>query len=166
MGKTIRIQTAAGMRLLREQGDEGFSFMETIISLAIIMILTAAVGLGALRYLDQARLAACRSHMETFGKALQSYYADCGVYPTQAQGLEALWRKPHLSPVPARWAGPYLDREVPDDPWGNPYLYAVPGENGLPYQISSYGSDGQAGGEGMAADIISWQKDGSREGTR
>lgn len=166
MNRTRQIWTAAGMRLIQERGDEGFSFMETIISLAIIMILTAAVGLGALRYLDQARLAACRSHIETFGKALQSYYADCGVYPTQAQGLEALWKKPHLSPVPARWAGPYLDREVPDDPWGNPYLYTVPGAHGLPYQISSYGSDGRQGGEGMAADIISWQKDGSREGAR
>lgn len=166
MRKIIRIQTAEGLRLFQERGDEGFSFIETIISLAIIMILTAAVGLGTLRYLDQARLTACRNHMETLSKALHSYYVDCGTYPTQAQGLEALWVKPHLSPVPDGWAGPYLDREVPDDPWGHAYVYTVPGDHGLPYQITSYGSDGQKGGHDMAADIISWQKDKSREDIR
>jgi len=136
--------------------DEGFTFVETIVTVAIILILSAVVGFSALRYVERARTASCRNQMEVFRLSLQSYYLDCGQYPNEAQGLNALWEKPIISPVPDRWDGPYTDRRIPKDPWDNDYIYRNPGENNLPFSIMSYGADGRQGGEGSNADIRSW----------
>ncbi len=138
--------------------DEGFSFIEVIVSLAIILVLSAAVGFSAVRYIDRARTTACITQIDSLRMALQAYFIDCGRFPTKEQGLAALWEKPHISPVPDLWNGPYTDSEIPDDPWGNPFVYEVPGKNGLPYSIISYGADGEEGGEGSDADIVSWKK--------
>ncbi|MCL2878835.1 MAG: type II secretion system major pseudopilin GspG [Treponema sp.] len=137
--------------------DSGFTFIETIISISIILILSAAVGFSSIKYMDKARNASCRNQIETFKLALQSYYLDCGNYPTEAQGLIALWEKPILAPVPAGWDGPYIDRQLSNDPWGNSYVYKNPGEKNLPFTIISYGTDGKSGGEGINADIYSWE---------
>ena len=118
------------------------------------MILTAAVGFSSLKYIDRARVASCRNQIETFRLALQSYYLDCGQYPSEAQGLQALWEKPILSPAPLFWNGPYTDRQIPKDPWGNQYQYKNPGEKNLPFTISSHGSEGKTGGSD--AKINSW----------
>ena len=136
--------------------DKGFTFIETIVTISIILILSAAVGFSAIKYIEKARIAACRNQIEIFRLALQSYYLDCGQYPTEAQGLEALWELPRLSPVPRSWAGPYLDRLIPLDPWGNTYVYKNPGDRNLPFSIMSYGADGRPGGEGANAEIHSW----------
>jgi general secretion pathway protein G len=140
---------------LRE--DEGFTFVETIIVIAIILILSAGVGISAVKYIERAKTAACRNQIETLRLALQAYYLDCGTYPTQAQALKALWEKPVLAPVPAGWNGPYLDRQAPLDPWGNEYRYKNPGDKNLPFTIISYSADGKEGGEGQNADIVSWE---------
>jgi general secretion pathway protein G len=137
--------------------DPGFSFAETLASLAIILILTGTVAFAAVKYIDRARLASCRTQIETFRLALQSYYLDCGAYPAEAQGLSALWEKPVISPVPPLWDGPYLDRQLPPDPWGNEYRYKNPGEKNLPFTIISYGADGKEGGDKQNADIYSWE---------
>ncbi len=137
--------------------DDGFTFAETIAVLAIMLILAAGVGIGADRYIRKARIVAAQSQIEVFKLALQSYYMDCGLYPSQEQGLEALWKKPELFPVPQHWDGPYVDREIPADPWGNAYVYSRLLTNGMPFAISSYGSDGLEGGDGDAADIVSWK---------
>ena len=137
--------------------DYGFTFIETIVTISIILILSAAVGFSAIRYVDRARTAACRNQIETFRLALQTYSLDCGQYPTEAQGLPALWEKPVLSPVPPGWDGPYVDRQIPHDPWGASFIYSNPGENNLPFSIMSYGADRRAGGEDNNADIYSWQ---------
>ncbi len=142
---------------MKKQQDEGFTFIETIIVIAIILILSAGVGFSAIKYIDQAKIASARNQIGTFKLSLQSYYIDCGTYPNEGQGLAALWEKPVLSPVPADWNGPYLDRELPKDPWGNQYLYKAPGEKGLPFSIISYGADGMEGGEGKNADLVSWK---------
>lgn len=57
-----------------------------------------------------------------------------------------------------RWNGPYLPKDVPRDPWGRPYIYTYPGEHGVEPDIVSYGADRQPGGEGIRADIVSWEK--------
>ena len=139
------------------KSDKGFTFIETIAALSIILILSAAVGFSAAKYIEKARTISCRNQIETFRMSLQSYYLDCGNYPTETQGLKALWEKPNLSPVPSRWDGPYLDRMLPKDPWGNDYLYKNPGEKNLPFTIISYGGDSKIGGEGQNADINSWE---------
>jgi len=137
--------------------DKGFTFIETIVTISIILILSAAVGFSAIKYIDRARMAACRNQIETLRLALQSYLLDCGQLPTEIQGLHALWEKPVLAPVPARWDGPYIDRQIPKDPWGSDFIYKNPGDKNLPFTIISYGADGKAGGDGTNAEIFSWE---------
>jgi len=136
--------------------EAGWTFIETLVVLGIVIILTGTVGFIAVRYLEKARSVSARSQVETFSLALQSYYLDCGSFPTEEQGLEALWEKPSLSPVPDDWFGPYIQKALPLDPWGNPYVYEVPGPSGLPFSIVSYGRDGNPGGEGADADLTSY----------
>ena len=138
------------------KADRGFTFIETIVTISIILILSAAVGFSAIRYVERAQVAACRNQIEILRLSLQSYYLDCGQYPTETQGLRALWEKPIHPPIPARWDGPYIDRHLPKDPWSNDYVYKNPGEMSLPFSIMSYGADGRQGGEGANADIHSW----------
>jgi len=140
----------------RKLGDEGWTFMETLIVIAIVLILTSIVGFTGIQYLDRARTAAARSQIDSFSLALESYYIDCGRYPTEEQGLEALWKTPSIEPTSPNWMGPYIYKKTPNDPWGNPYEYKIPGPEGLPFSIRSLGSDGREGGEGKNADINSW----------
>jgi general secretion pathway protein G len=140
------------------KSENGWTFMETLIVIAIVLILTSSVGYMAIQYIPRARIAATKSQIESFCVALESYYIDCGRYPAVEQGLEALWQKPTIQPVNDRWAGPYILKSVPQDPWGNPYEYTIPGKNGLPYGIRSFGADGREGGEKNDADITSWSE--------
>jgi general secretion pathway protein G len=93
-----------------------------------------------------------RAQIESFGQALDQYRLDVGQYPSSEQGLLALRNAPQQA---ARWQGPYLKRDVPDDPWGRAYVYKRPGQHGE-YDLVSLGADGQPGGEGEAADVVSW----------
>jgi general secretion pathway protein G len=79
---------------------------------------------------------------------------DTGLFPSNEQGLQALRMKPANLNL---WNGPYLPQEIPLDPWGRPYLYKYPGDHGDEPDVISYGADGQAGGEGINADIVSWK---------
>ena len=144
-------------RRLPALDDGGWTFIETLVTIAIIMILTATVGFLAIRYLERAKTAAARSQLETFVLAITTYYLDCGTYPSAEQGLDALWQKPSGGAGVDGWSGPYLMKPVPDDPWGNAYEYSVPGESGLPFGIRCLGADGAPGGESTAADIVSWE---------
>jgi general secretion pathway protein G len=91
------------------------------------------------------------------GGALDAYRLDNGRYPTTDQGIDALRSAPTVEPAPRNWRGPYLRREIPADPWGNPYQYVSPGEfNPHSYDRLSRGADGPPGGEGENADINSW----------
>lgn len=156
--RLVRRQAVPFPRLTKPPcGEEGWTFVETLIVIAIIFILTGTVGFIAFRYLENAREVAARSQIETFTLALEGYLFDTGGYPTQDQGLDALWQKPALEPVPENWRGPYLRKAVPKDPWGHPYELRVPGPSSLPFGIRSYGSDGTEGGEGSAKDITSWE---------
>lgn len=139
----------------RDDPEGGWTFIETLIVIGIILILTSSVGIMAVKYLDKARIVTARSQIETFSLALDSFYLDSGKYPTADQGLAALWEKP--SGDSSGWNGPYVSKPVPKDPWGNEYTYSTPGDNGLPFKIVSLGGDGKEGGEGNDADIVSGQ---------
>jgi general secretion pathway protein G len=152
---TRRGTRPAGRRLeaIRGSRSGGWTFMETLIVIGIVLVLTSMVGLMAFRFIDQAKQAAARSQIEVYGLALEAYYLDCRSYPDKAEGLAALWIRP--AAAPASWNGPYLSKAVSADPWGNPYAYLVPGPNGLPFQIISPGADGLEGGEGKNRDVKS-----------
>lgn len=145
------------MKIKKYKQNNGWTFIETLIVMAIVLILIAAVGLSSVKQIDKAKLVAAKSQIETFSLALDSYYMDNGVYPSETQGLNALWKKPLSSPEPLFWNGPYISKAVPKDPWGNDYLYSIPGENGLEFTIKSLGKDGIEGGEGNDADISSFE---------
>ena len=145
--------------------EDGFTFVETLAVLAVAAVLAAGAGISAVHVIQFARETAARESIGQFKAALQSYYIDCGRFPTTQQGLEALWQKPVLVPVPESWNGPYLDRELQTDPWGADYVYFAKGSasfptdavEGLPFAIISYGADGVEGGTGNDADIFSWK---------
>ncbi len=137
--------------------ESGWTFIETIIVVAIILILTGTVGISGIRYIQRARVSSAGSEIAALVLALDGYYLDCGNYPTTEQGMNALWQLPTISPVPDNWNGPYVAKKDFEDPWKNAYYYENPGPNGLPFAITSYGADGAEGGEGEDADIVSWE---------
>ena len=140
----------------RPDRQAGFTFIEIMVAMMILVILIGVAGFTYVRYVARARVVGARNQLEVFEIALNSYYLDCGIYPTPEQGLGSLWEKPLLEPVPSQWIGPYLNKMVPSDPWGHPYEYAVPGPGGLPFAVRSLGADGAEGGEGNDADVTSW----------
>lgn len=139
------------------KNEDGWSFMETLIVIAIILILTTTVGFMAVKSLEKSRVAAARTQIESFATAIEAYYIDCGSFPTAEQGLSALRKKPETEPSSNNWGGPYLYKDIPNDPWGNEYEYTSPAPDGSPYGIRSFGADGIEGGEDKNADIKSWK---------
>ncbi|MBL4848874.1 MAG: type II secretion system major pseudopilin GspG [Planctomycetes bacterium] len=103
---------------------------------------------------DARKKAALTQVKALFGTALDTYEADNGAYPSTAQGIEALSAAPTTAPAPKNWQGPYLKGQVPNDPWGKPYVYRSPGtKNKSSYDLSSVGPDGS---EGTEDDITNW----------
>lgn len=135
----------------------GFSFIEILVVVAIISILATVVGVNIYKSIEKANVAAARTQIGNFKTALQAYCTDNGQFPTEAQGLAALCTPPTTPPEPKNYQqGGYLESlTVPKDPWGHDYIYTVPGPDGKPYEIISYGQDGEPGGEGVNADISS-----------
>lgn len=135
----------------------GFTFIEIMAAMMILVILIGTAGFTYVRYVSTARVVAAKNQIENISIALNSYILDCSRYPTTDQGLQALWEKPVLAPVPDRWKGPYLNKKVPEDPWGNEYEYKSPGPYGLPFGIRSLGADSMEGGQGNDRDLSSWE---------
>ncbi|KJC40845.1 general secretion pathway protein GspG [Bradyrhizobium sp. LTSP885] len=134
----------------RLESQAGFTLVEMLVVIAIIGLIMGLIGPRVLNYLSESKVKAARIQLQSFVTALDLYYLDAGRYPSSAEGLTALVRP--TSGV-AAWNGPYLKGGgVPNDPWSHVYVYRSPGERG-PYDIVSYGSDGQEGGSGTAADI-------------
>ena len=137
-------------KALRDTAQSGFTLVEILVVITIIGLIMGLVGPRVLGYLGESKVKAAQIQIESLASALDLFYLDAGRYPSSAEGLAALVRRPGAT---TSWNGPYLKNgQVPNDPWGHPYLYRSPGERG-PYDIVSYGSDGQEGGTGTAADI-------------
>ncbi|TMB74601.1 MAG: type II secretion system protein GspG [Deltaproteobacteria bacterium] len=132
----------------------GFTLIELIVVVVIIGLLAGLVLPQFIRQEEKAKLKATRAQIELLGTALDTFRLDIGRYPTTEEGLQALRQKPATLD---RWDGPYLKKELPEDPWGKPYVYKSPGDHG-PYDIISYAADGVPGGEGDNRDITSWER--------
>ncbi|HEY2981210.1 MAG TPA: type II secretion system major pseudopilin GspG [Anaerolineales bacterium] len=137
--------------LMREQ-DCGFTLLELLVVMVIIGLLAGYVGPRYFAQIGKSEVKSTRAQIDAFDKALDQYRLDTGHYPGTEQGLEALMTRPESEP---KWAGPYLKKAVPLDPWGNKYVYRLPGEHGE-YDLFSYGKDGKLGGTEAAADITNW----------
>lgn len=131
----------------------GFTLMELLIVLVILGLLAALVGPTLFQRIKPAKQSAARAQIENFMTALDSYFIDTGRFPTTQQGLTALRQRPDGE---AKWAGPYLKKDIPADPWGGPFHYRSPGRNGG-YEIVSFGADGKEGGEDENSDVTSWE---------
>ncbi len=133
--------------------NAGVTLIEMLVVVTIIALFAALVVPSMLKHSDKARVVAARSQIQNFSTAVGSYKLDTSQFPNSEQGLNAL--RNHPADV-QNWNGPYLPQDVPNDPWGHPYLYKYPGEHGDEPDIVSLGADGQPGGDGINADIVSW----------
>ena len=141
-------------------GDQkGFTLIELLIVMIILGLLAALVAPRMFGKVGTSKQKAAKAQITLFETALDTYRLDVGQFPTTDQGLEALRKKPAEAD---NWDGPYLPKEIPKDPWGNPYQYRYPGEHS-DYDIISYGADGQPGGDEEDADVVSWKSLNSRE---
>ena len=146
------------VNMMAVRGEEGLTLIEIIVVVAILGLLATTVAPSVFQHVGTAKETAARSQIELLGAALDAYRLDNDQYPMTAQGLEALRVVPAVEPLPRRWRGPYIKRDVPADPWNRPYVYLYPGEvNPMSYDLLSLGRDGEPGGEGEDADILSWQ---------
>ena len=142
------------MNECRTRRRAGVTLIEMLVVVTIIALFAALVAPRMLRKSDTARVTLAHAQINSFMTALGSYKLDTGLFPSTEEGLQALRAQPaNLS----QWQGPYLPQEIPVDPWGRPYVYKFPGEHGDEPDIISYGADGQPGGDGINADIVSWK---------
>ena len=138
--------------------QQGFTFIEIMVVVAILAILAALVVPRIMGRTDDAKRTAAKVQIRNIEGALQLYKLDSANYPSTEQGLKALVEKPTVGVIPKHWkVGGYLPK-VPDDPWSNPYKYVSPSPKG-DYEIITLGSDGETGGEGKNADITNWNLD-------
>ena len=136
----------------RETGQQGFTLVEMLVVITIIGLIMGLIGPRVLNYLRRIQGQGCEDSVAKLfrGRARPCSILDAGRFPSTAEGLAALVRQ---TPGVAAWNGPYLKGgNIPNDPWSHGYVYRSPGEHG-PYDIVSYGADGQEGGSGVAADI-------------
>ncbi|MBI3350645.1 MAG: type II secretion system major pseudopilin GspG [Burkholderiales bacterium] len=132
--------------------SRGFTLLELLVVMVIIGLLAGYVGPKFFGQIGKSEVKATRAQIDALQKSLDQYRLDVGRYPSTEQGLAVLVAKPADEP---KWAGPYLSKAVPKDPWGNDYQYRSPGEHGE-YDLLSFGKDGRPGGEGEDADLTSW----------
>lgn len=142
---------------MHKPSTSGFTLIELLVVIAIITILAGVVTVSIVRKPGEARIAAAKLQIKQLQTALQVYRTEQGRYPTQDQGLEALVLKPTREPVPQVYpAEGYLEGgAVPRDPWDGDFIYLAPGRKGELYEIISYGSDREPGGDNDAADLSS-----------
>lgn len=144
------------LKAKQAKNEDGFTLVEVMVVLVIIGLLTTFVVINVLPAQDKALVSKTKADIRIIEQALEMYRLDMFDYPEQDAGLEALRTLPSGADETRYRKGGYV-KLLPDDPWGRPYIYRYPGENGV-YDILSYGSDGEPGGEDQAADIVSWEQ--------
>lgn len=132
--------------------QRGFTLLELLVVMVIIGLLAGYVGPKYFSQIGKSEIKAARAQIDSLEKALDQYRLDVGHYPSTEHGLPALMKAPASE---GKWQGPYLKKDVPNDPWGAPYQYRQPGEHGE-FDLFSFGKDGKLGGEAESADITNW----------
>jgi general secretion pathway protein G len=150
---------ARSVRRRRPGRSAGFTLIEIMAVVLIIGLLVTIVGVNIFAQVDKARVSTARTQIKQLEGVLEVYRLDNARYPTTEQGLDALVHKPTGEPQPRNYPpeGYLQGGKVPVDPWGNAYQYASPGQhNPYSFDLWSLGADGQAGGQGVNADIGNW----------
>ncbi|MEX5448559.1 type II secretion system major pseudopilin GspG [Stutzerimonas stutzeri] len=135
---------------LSRSRNRGFTLIELLVVLVILGMLAGLVGPRLFSNVDKSKVKTADTQVKMLRGALQTYRLDVGSYPSTEQGLTALVRKP--SDV-SNWQGPYLEDELPKDPWSNAYVYKSPVDNLQGFALYSLGADGKPGGDGLDADV-------------
>ena len=142
-------------QIRRPHAEAGFTLLELMVVIVILGLLATVVMVNVLPSQDRAMKEKARADISVLEQSIEGYRLDNFTFPTNEQGLQALVTPPAGMTRPDRYReGGYI-RRLPQDPWGNPYQYAVPGEKGR-FDIYSFGADGRKGGEGDDADIGNW----------
>lgn len=141
----MRIDLSPAPRL---RAPRGFTLLELLVVVAIIGLLAAYVGPRYFSQMSKSERSVARAQIEAFSRALSAFRLDVGRFPSDDEGLDALLVRPADA---TQWNGPYLEKKVPNDPWGRPYRYRAGDSDEI--ELISYGKDGQPGGGGDAADI-------------
>ena len=146
------------MKRRRLTDNRGLTLIEIMVVVVILGILATLLVPRIMGREEQAKRVKAQVQIESLETALKLYKLDNGYYPTTEQGLQALVEPPTVGQLPrAGRDGGYLEKgRVPKDPWDNDFVYLSPGVNG-DYDLSSYGAEGEPGGEGNNADINSWE---------
>lgn len=143
--------------MARTPSSGGVRITDLVVFVAVAAFVSVLVVPRILQGNVRSRQERAARDIEALSDALDKYRIDNGRYPTTDQGLAALRTEPTLPPPPRHWDGPYLNRPVPADPWGNGYVYRCPGvHNPKRFDLFSLGADGRKGGVGEAADIANW----------
>ncbi|MBS1706515.1 MAG: type II secretion system major pseudopilin GspG [Armatimonadetes bacterium] len=136
---------------MRDRRKKGFTLIELLVVILILAILAALIVPRVINRTSDAKKAKALSDITSLTTALNTFRLDCDRFPTTEEGLNALRNQP--ADV-QNWRGPYLEKALPADPWGNAYQYSYPGPRGDDtFTLQSLGADGAPGGEGDAADI-------------
>ncbi len=138
--KTGRFAPGRKLRTRKRKAEEGFTLVELMVVIVIIGLLATVVVINVMPATDRAAVTKARADIATLEQGVEMYRLTNMRYPSGTEGLQALVAGNHI-------------RNLPQDPWGQPYRYAAPGRQGRPFEIMSYGADGREGGEGNDADI-------------
>ncbi|MBQ61369.1 MAG: type II secretion system protein GspG [Gammaproteobacteria bacterium] len=131
-------------------GSTGFSLIELLVVLVIMGMLAGLVGPRLFNKVDSSKVKTAQTQVKMLKAALQSFRLDVGRYPSSEEGLKVLVYK--LDSIKS-WDGPYLEDELPQDPWNTPYVYDFGSDNLQGFALYSYGADNKEGGEGLDADV-------------
>jgi general secretion pathway protein G len=133
--------------------QKGVTLIELLVVMVILGLIAAVASQTVFKKVDTAMRTSAKSQITELEGALDLFRLDAGRYPTAEEGLQALRARPSGL---ESWDGPYLKKDLPLDPWKKPYIYRRPGQHGE-FDLLSLGSDGQEGGEGDGADVVSWK---------
>ena len=138
----------------RRAAEHGFTLVELMVVIVIIGLIATIVAINVIPASEKARVEKAKADISTIEQGLEQYRLDNMTYPGATDGLQALLPPPASLTQPERYRrGGYI-RKLPQDPWGRPYQYTVPGRKGA-FEIYSLGADGQPGGDGDNADLYS-----------
>jgi general secretion pathway protein G len=140
-------------RVRRQKG--GFTLIEVLLVLVILVILASFAVVQFTGIQRRANINAAKTQISLCETALEQFQLSIGSYPTMSQGLAAVRSQPPDLVNPSKWDGPYLKKDLPKDPWGNPYQYLCPGKHNTDYDVWSFGPDGI---DGTQDDIGNWNQ--------